>query len=154
MAGPLALREVERVQILTLQDNYIDLGATDNNEIISRGVPLKNGSFRNSILAEHGYSAIVKTALATQHHMLLFDCGFSERGAADNAKALGVDMAQVEAVVLSHGHTDHIGGLQQLSEMIGRKGIELVAHPSVFKHPRYLKVSEAFQDRFSAIDPR
>jgi metal-dependent hydrolase (beta-lactamase superfamily II) len=44
----------------------------------------------------------------------LFDFGFSADGAARNAAALDVDMTQVEAAVLSHGHSDHTGGMDYI----------------------------------------
>jgi len=105
------VKEIDKVEILTLQDNYIDLTVADNNEIIRRASPLKDGEFRKSILSEHGFSAIVRTTVGNNTHTLLFDTGFSEIGAAYNAKALDVDLSAVEAIALSHGHNDHTGDL-------------------------------------------
>jgi glyoxylase-like metal-dependent hydrolase (beta-lactamase superfamily II) len=47
---------------------------------------------------------------------VLFDTGLnlfrrSRSALVDNAEALGVDLAQVPAVVLSHQHEDHVGGV-------------------------------------------
>ncbi|MDD5233443.1 MAG: MBL fold metallo-hydrolase [Syntrophales bacterium] len=140
MKNGIRLQEAEKVEILTLQDNLIDVTATDNSAIISRALPLKNREFRNSIIAEHGYSAVVKITLGGRTRSLLFDFGFSEFGAAYNAKALGEDLSGVEALALSHGHTDHLGGFGKLVAMIGRKGVEMYLHPAVYKTPRYLKV--------------
>ena len=50
-----AIHEVEKVEILSLQDNYIDMTAADSNAVISRARPLKDGQIRVSILAEHGF---------------------------------------------------------------------------------------------------
>jgi len=136
------IREAEKVEILTLQDNWVDVTVTDNTEVISRAKPLKAGELRNSVLAEHGFSAIVRITVDGRIRTLLFDFGFSEAGAAYNARVLGEDMSRVEVLALSHGHSDHLGGFEQLVGMIGRKGIELYMHPAVFKAPRYLKVSE------------
>jgi 7,8-dihydropterin-6-yl-methyl-4-(beta-D-ribofuranosyl)aminobenzene 5'-phosphate synthase len=136
------INEVDKVEILTLQDNYIDLTATDSNQVITRAMPLKDGQFKKSFLSEHGFSAIVRTMTDDRTRTMLFDFGFSEIGAAFNAETLGFDMSQIEALALSHGHTDHTGGMVKLIQMIGKQGIEFVAHPSVFKSPRYLKYSE------------
>lgn len=142
---PADLRVADKVEILTLQDNYIEITAMDNSAVISRALPLKAGEFRVSVLAEHGFSALVKTTAGKETHTLLFDFGFSADGAAQNAKALGIDLTEVEAAALSHGHMDHTGGMQKLAALIGKKNIPLVVHPSVFKSPRYLKYSEEYR---------
>jgi len=142
------LREVEKVEILTLQDNFIEITATDNSAIISRARFLINGEIKTSIRAEHGFCAIVRTTTAGRTRTLLFDFGFSKDGAAANAKALGVDMGAIEVMALSHGHVDHFGGFEELVKMIGKDGVELVIHPAAFKQERYLKFGSDFKARF------
>jgi 7,8-dihydropterin-6-yl-methyl-4-(beta-D-ribofuranosyl)aminobenzene 5'-phosphate synthase len=142
---------VNKVEILTLQDNYIDITTMDSNAMITRASPLKNGEISASILAEHGFSALVKTTTAGEEHTLLFDFGFSENGAAQNAATLGVGMTDVEAVALSHGHSDHTGGMEKLIAMIGKRDIPFVVHPSVFKSPRYLKYGEELKINFPKL---
>ena len=136
------LNEVDKVEILTLQDNYIDVAAFDSTEVVQRGMPRKDWEFNNSIIAEHGFSTLVTIVTADMTRSILFDFGFSEHGAAFNADALGVDLTTVEAMVLSHGHRDHFGGLEQLAERVGKNGIELVLHPTAFRKSRYIKVSD------------
>jgi len=58
----IKLNEVDKVEILTLQDNYIDIAAMDNTDIVHRAMPVKDQEIKNSILAEHGFSAIVTIA--------------------------------------------------------------------------------------------
>jgi len=53
------LDEVDKVEILTLQDNYIDIASMDNTDIVHRAMPIKDMEIKNSILAEHGFSAMV-----------------------------------------------------------------------------------------------
>ena len=144
----IGLNEVDRVEILTLQDNYIDITAGDNSEVILRASPLADGEIKNSIQAEHGFSAIVKTTKGDQTRTLLFDFGFSDTGAAYNARTLKVNMAEVEGMALSHGHMDHFGGFDELVKMIGKKGIELVVHPGAFKYPRHLKYGSTIKAYF------
>jgi len=60
---------------------------------------------------------------------VLFDTG--ERGyLRDNAKALGVDLTSVDALVLSHGHYDHTGGLPVFLRARGR--LPVWAHQDLF----------------------
>ena len=145
------LNSVDKVEILTLQDNYIEITAMDNSGVVTRATPLKDGEIRASILAEHGFSALIKTTAGGTTHTLLFDFGFSENGAAQNAATLGIDMTEVEAVALSHGHSDHTGGLGKLATLIGKRDIPFVVHPAAFKSPRYLKFGEEFKIYFPKL---
>ncbi len=56
---------------------------------------------------EHGLSLYIETA----KHKILMDCGQSNLF-AKNAKELGINLADVDICVLSHGHYDHGGGLR------------------------------------------
>lgn len=145
------LSAVDKVEITTLQDNYIEMTAIDNNTIVTRATPLKEGEIRASILAEHGFSALVKTTAAGQTHTLLFDFGFYEDGATKNATTLGLDMREVEAAALSHGHSDHTGSMAAFGSAIGKKNLPLVVHPSAFKSLRYLKLGENFKINFPKL---
>ena len=62
---------------------------------------------------EHGLSLYMEFA----GKRLLFDTG--QTGAfVDNARKLSVDLATLDAVVLSHGHYDHSGGLARLLPLL------------------------------------
>lgn len=141
----IGVKELDSVEILSLQDNYIEITASDNSDVVTRAKAVKDGKIKNSVLAEHGFSAVVRTSSGGKKRTLLFDFGFSKEGAAYNADILGVDLKTVEVMVLSHGHSDHLGGLESLVKRIGRKGIPLVLHPSAFKPSRYLKFGKTRQ---------
>jgi 7,8-dihydropterin-6-yl-methyl-4-(beta-D-ribofuranosyl)aminobenzene 5'-phosphate synthase len=148
------LNEVDKVEILTLQDNYIDVAAFDSTELVQRALSVKDMEIKNSILAEHGFSAVVTIYADDNSRSILFDFGFSEYGAAYNADALEVDLSTVEAMVLSHGHMDHFGGMEQLAERVGKPGIELVLHPTAFRTSRYVKVSDELKIKLPSLDRR
>ncbi len=59
---------------------------------------------------EWGYSALVEV----DGHRILYDTGASADMVLRNARALHVDLSDVEDVVLSHNHWDHVGGLMAL----------------------------------------
>jgi len=142
MKPPNLINAVDRVEILTLQDNYIDLTAMDNSTVVKRAMPLKDGAIRKSVLSEHGFAALVRTTRGDETHTVLFDTGFSEIGAAYNARTLDENLDDVEAIALSHGHMDHTGGFASMAAAIPRKGIPVVVHPVAFRTPRYLKVKD------------
>ena len=145
------IKEIDKIEILTLQDNYIDIAAFDSTEIVQRAKSVKDMKAKISILAEHGFSAIVTITTDEISRSLLFDFGFSEHGAAYNADALEFNLKTVEAMVLSHGHMDHFGGFEQLVERVGKKGIELVLHPTAFRTPRFIKVTEEIKIGLPAL---
>ena len=139
------LNTVDKVEIITLQDNYVDLTALDSNKIVTRAMPLKDNKFRSSLLAEHGFSAIVSTISERETHTILFDTGFSEIGAVYNARALNVEWGAIEAIAFSHGHMDHTGGFKSVAAELPQKNLPVFAHPGIFRQPRYLKYSADFK---------
>ena len=66
-------------------------------------------------------------------YKVLFDLGYSDVYLR-NAQKLGIDLSTVDAVVLSHGHNDHTGGLKYFPAH--PKACKLVAHPQVFEKKR------------------
>jgi len=82
------------------------------------------------LLAEHGFSALVSLKYDDgTTYKLLLDVGRTDRVLLENAKALGVDLEDVEVVVLSHRHHDHTGGLPKLVDFL--RGRPLIAHPAI-----------------------
>lgn len=136
------IHAVEKVEILTLQDNYIDLVAQDNSEVVQRAFPSENGRLCHSIRAEHGFSAFITVTENGRSRSILFDFGFSKDGAASNAAALHVDLSAAEVLVLSHGHLDHLGGLVKLVERGHLQNLNLVLHPGAFVAPRIHKIDD------------
>jgi 7,8-dihydropterin-6-yl-methyl-4-(beta-D-ribofuranosyl)aminobenzene 5'-phosphate synthase len=54
----------------------------------------------------------------------------------DNAGRLGIDLSDVQTVVLSHGHFDHAGGLAGLAGSRSVHGLPMVVHPLVWTRRR------------------
>jgi 7,8-dihydropterin-6-yl-methyl-4-(beta-D-ribofuranosyl)aminobenzene 5'-phosphate synthase len=132
------LKAVDRVEIVTLIDNYVDLMLQDTH--IVKRPPLSDGKElpRETLAAEHGLSLLVTTYLGSEKHSVLFDAGYNKNNVLHNIDQLGIDIQSVEAIVLSHAHMDHAGALYPILDRIS-KPIPLVVHPDVFSFPRFLE---------------
>jgi 7,8-dihydropterin-6-yl-methyl-4-(beta-D-ribofuranosyl)aminobenzene 5'-phosphate synthase len=67
---------------------------------------VENLVYQPHLVAEHGLSFYLDTG----RRRILFDTGQSN-AFIKNAKVLDIDISQVDALVISHGHYDHTGGL-------------------------------------------
>lgn len=156
------LKEIESVEITTLQDNYIDVLTMDGNDVVQRPLPVKEIPGKGmelsaSPIAEHGFSTFITITDKGQPRSMLFDFGCSAHGAAYNADLLSIDLTRVSALALSHGHLDHVGGMKALAGRIQKKNLELVVHPGAFREKRYIKTptgAKIFFPSFTREDVR
>jgi len=88
-------------------------------------VLVENTARKQGLLGEHGLAYWIEAG--TQR--VLFDTG-QGRTLAHNASQLRIDLAHADAIVLSHGHFDHSGGL--------RYAYYLAAQAKLFLHPQAL----------------
>ena len=73
---------------------------------------LKEERFLPAPIAEHGFSAIIEIHYnADKKDRFLFDTGVSKNGIIFNADLFGVDLKNINAIILSHGHLDHFTGI-------------------------------------------
>lgn len=79
-----------------------------------------------SLLTEHGLSVWLDFG----DKRLLWDTGQSEK-LFDNAQRLNVDISSTNAVILSHGHYDHTGGLSKV--------IQAAPTAKVYLHPKAME---------------
>ena len=142
------LNPLDKVEILTLQDNYVNPMVMDNSAVIRRGHAVKEIGGNLSLSAEHGFASVITVTKGNQSRRILFDFGFSPAGAAINADLLDCDLSTVEAAVLSHGHLDHIGGLAELMKRVGNKEIDLFVHPAVLRNGRCHKAENGHKVSF------
>ncbi|PKM65389.1 MAG: MBL fold metallo-hydrolase [Firmicutes bacterium HGW-Firmicutes-2] len=73
---------------------------------------------------------------------LLWDVGYSDLFLR-NANAMGIDLENLDAIVISHGHDDHTRGLKYYFDKSHKKDITVIAHPDAFKDKveAHLKIS-------------
>src|SRR4030043_367186 len=100
-----------------------------------RIVTLSENTAQIGYLGEWGLSILVET----DSHRVLLDTGMSI-SAVHNADLLGIDLSTIDAIVLSHAHGDHTGGLQGVLRRV-RKEVQVIAHPDIWV-PKYVMFGE------------
>ena len=86
-------------------------------------VLVENTAFGRHSRAEHGLAFWIESG----PHRILFDTGQTPEVLCHNAEFLGIDLSTTDAVVLSHGHYDHTGGLNHILSQ--GKAIDVFLHP-------------------------
>ena len=144
---PVLLKEVDSVEITTLIDNYVDV-LLQNTDIVTRP-ELGTGDeiSTDTLVAEHGLSLLVTIRRGENKHTLLFDTGHTKIGVPHNIEQLGIDLKEIETIVMSHAHMDHTGSLYPLLEKLPRP-ITLAVHPGAFHFPRYKGLDDGKKIRF------
>ena len=84
-------------------------------------------------IGEHGLSIFVETGQGN----FLFDTGRGKT-VIHNAYVLHKDLGGINKIVLSHNHSDHAGGTQDVLYGVRNKPIDVYAHEDIFL-PRFLK---------------
>ena len=131
---PVNLRELDRVEVTILVDNYTDLLLLQSTNVVKRALVPPPQAF----LAEHGFSCLIKTIDGSEEHVMLMDVGISGTCLLHNVQLLEIDLSKVEALILSHGHFDHCWALRDILPKVP-KGIPIVLHPDAFL-PRRLNL--------------
>jgi len=103
-------------------------------------------SENKALIAEHGLSFFVEY----NNLRLLFDCG-SGTSTLHNAHRLGIDLKELDAVILSHSHYDHAAGFRDLTEQ--GMGSRLLYTGPFFWEPKYAFNGSKYTDLSCGFDP-
>jgi 7,8-dihydropterin-6-yl-methyl-4-(beta-D-ribofuranosyl)aminobenzene 5'-phosphate synthase len=145
----ISLHEAEKVEILILVDNVVDI-LLEDSDVVKRAPRLINGKAAPPLLAEHGFSALIRVSGNGNAHSILLDAGLTETTMLENADRLRLDLGEVEAVVISHGHLDHIRALLPALDRL-RKGTPIVLHPHAFA-PRIMRLPDGTEYHMPPLD--
>jgi 7,8-dihydropterin-6-yl-methyl-4-(beta-D-ribofuranosyl)aminobenzene 5'-phosphate synthase len=132
VSATLGLPEVDAVEILTLLDNSLDMLMAGSETVRRADITGTVGEGRSTLRAEHGFSSVVRVRRGDRHAAFLFDAGLTKDSLIHNMDVLEVRAADLQAIVLSHGHSDHVAGLMGLLSRTGRRRLPLVLHPDAF----------------------
>ncbi|WP_408071454.1 MBL fold metallo-hydrolase [Butyrivibrio sp. JL13D10] len=105
---------------------------------------VENTEGTSGCAAEHGLSFYIET----EKHRLLMDTGASDLF-IENAGKLGVDLKQVDTVVLSHGHYDHAGGIIPFSRINDKA--KIYVHQQAFAE--CYSTTRGGEPRYIGVDP-
>jgi 7,8-dihydropterin-6-yl-methyl-4-(beta-D-ribofuranosyl)aminobenzene 5'-phosphate synthase len=152
------LQPVDRIRLTILIDNVTDPLIPDSGPVTrinwpkalaehSPHVPAltaTEGAVPDALIAEPGFSALVGIEKNGRERTLLFDTGVSPTGMVENMRRLGLSPRDVEVIVLSHGHFDHVTGMEGMAKAVGRASLPVLIHPEFWSRRRI---------RFPGLDP-
>jgi 7,8-dihydropterin-6-yl-methyl-4-(beta-D-ribofuranosyl)aminobenzene 5'-phosphate synthase len=101
-----AAPQLDELRITVVVDSYFDGLAPDEER--ARLTVLRG---RGLLLGQHGLSLYLETWRGEEERRLLLDFGMTGEVLAKNVETLGIDTSAIDALILSHGHIDHFGGL-------------------------------------------
>ena len=90
--------------------------ADQSHKVSSLKVTTLSTMLASKGIGEWGYAALIEV----DNRRILFDTGNRPETVLQNAKELGIDLSDVEDVILSHNHGDHTGGLVYLRKTLSK----------------------------------
>lgn len=136
------LLPVDSLEVQVLVDNVTDSLSSVPKDVTNE-VPLlvKNGSLKMAAgeyrcCAHHGLSLVITARMNGDKQTLIFDAGPEAYTVTRNGALLKVPFGDAAAIVLSHGHWDHAGGLveavRQVMAANGGRRVECHVNPGMF----------------------
>lgn len=146
----IALEPVDSIRITILIDNLTDALLVDQAGVARLNWPRMfhgavprvdarvspQSGVPDALIAEPGFSALARITVGGRERTILFDTGVSPNGMAENMRRLGIDPGEIEVIVLSHGHWDHVTGIEGLVRMLGPTRLPVMIHPEFWNRRR------------------
>ena len=113
-AAPIEVPTIDRLAIRVLVDQQHDQflrGSTVKGVVHEGPGPGRSTDARNVLHNEWGLSLYLESQRADEQRTILLDFGYTSPAIINNMGLLKVDPAKIQAMIVSHGHIDHYGGL-------------------------------------------
>ena len=141
----IALEPVDALSVTALVDNVTDSLIADEGPAKRASMAaaprmparlLTGGDTDDTLLAEHGFSALVTITRRGRETRVLFDAGRTPNGLVENMRRLELSPGDIDIIVLSHGHWDHVTGMDGLVGRLGRANMPVLIHPEFWSRRR------------------
>ena len=112
-AAPIDVPTVDKLTIRVLVDQQHDQflrGSTVNGVVHEGPGPGRSADARNVLHNEWGLSLLLESQREQEQRTILLDFGYTS-AIVNNIGLLKVDPSKIQALIVSHGHVDHYGGL-------------------------------------------
>ncbi len=111
-AAPIELPVVDSVRVRVLVDltHNIFLRPTTVNRVTVQPAP-RAKDYTKELHTQWGLSMLLESAKASETRTLMLDYGYTPEALLNNFEIIGVDAKKIDALIVSHGHFDHYGGL-------------------------------------------
>ena len=114
-ADTLTVPSVDSLDLTVVVDNFANVFAPDFERAdIAVSAPVPAPDYHRAYAAEWGYSLFARSAGPGAPRAVLMDFGYTPQTLLNNMALLGIRPESFDAMVLSHGHYDHFGGLDGL----------------------------------------
>ena len=110
-AGPVKIPQVDSLEVVVVVDNFYDFFQKEEKCAKRLSLAAADSWEGVRVQGEMGLAYFITATVAGKKHTLLMDFGLSPEVYENNLRHLKLDISQAEALVLSHGHEDHYGGL-------------------------------------------
>src|SRR4051812_37243953 len=113
-AAPIQVPTIDKLSMRVLVDQQHDQflrGSTVNGVIHEGPGPGRSADARNVFHNEWGLSLYLESQREQEQRTILLDFGYTSPAIINNMSLLKVDPSKIQALIVSHGHVDHYGGL-------------------------------------------
>jgi metal-dependent hydrolase (beta-lactamase superfamily II) len=110
-AAPVQPPMVERLSVRVLVDGSYNLFLRPGEVQGVRIEPAPRSDYRRAFHNQWGLSLLLESQRESEQHTVMLDFGYTPEALLNNFELVGADPRKIEALIVSHGHFDHYGGL-------------------------------------------